>query len=279
MSWRTRCVTRNQHYAHVIGRMKAGTSLAAARADHRSASRSELEAEYPRGKHRARHGGRAAEDVDGRIGCVGARPHAGRGVDRAADRLRESREPRTLARYGAAAGTGRPGRARRRQGATGSTVVDRVCARVADRRRLGRGARARGDGTHAALNPEVLPRCSWPRWTGASSPSALVLSVVTGVLFGVVPALGAARAGSARCSRRAVARRPSVEAGDRLRRTLVAVQVGLAVILLVGTGLAAAEFRRVDAGPARVRPRSGAHGPRPRVRRAIRQCRRDQFVL
>ena len=99
-----------------------------------------------------------------------------------------------------------------------------------------------------ALNPEVLPAMFVATVDWRIVAFSAVLSVVTGVLFGVVPALGAARP-DLQDSLKEGGRSATVSpAGDRLRRTLVVVQVGLAVILLIGTGLLDAEFRRADAG-------------------------------
>ncbi len=72
---------------------------------------------------------------------------------------------------------------------------------------------------------------------------ALLLTVLTGLFFGVVPALRATRvAGSRVTSVRAVTASSSQL---RMRRTVQIVQLGLAVTLLAGAGLAARSFLRL----------------------------------
>jgi putative ABC transport system permease protein len=103
---------------------------------------------------------------------------------------------------------------------------------------LARGATSR----MLALNPEVLPALFVATVDWRIVAFSAVLSVVTGLLFGVMPALGAARP-DLQDSLKESGRSVSVgRAGDRLRRTLVAVQVGLAVILLISTGLLLRSF-------------------------------------
>ncbi|MGH7575006.1 MAG: ABC transporter permease [Longimicrobiales bacterium] len=77
---------------------------------------------------------------------------------------------------------------------------------------------------------------------------ALLLTALTGLAFGITPALRAARAGSFTAARRAV----TAERGEtRLRSVVQALQIALAVVLLTGAGLLGRSFveiMRVDPG-------------------------------
>jgi predicted permease len=78
---------------------------------------------------------------------------------------------------------------------------------------------------------------------------ALVVSLVTGVIFGLVPAVRATR-GNVRDALAATARTLSGRDG-RLRGALVVAEIGLALVLLAGAGLMVQSFvrlRRVDLG-------------------------------
>ena len=102
----------------------------------------------------------------------------------------------------------------------------------------------------ATIGAAELPRASAIHIDGAVLLYALAISTLAGVLFGLLPALratstnlqGMLRAGS----------RGSVgAAGSGLRGGLVVAEVALAVVLVVGAGLAARSFARllhVDAG-------------------------------
>src|SRR6185437_1863971 len=66
---------------------------------------------------------------------------------------------------------------------------------------------------------------------------SLVVAVVTGVLFGLAPALGLARADLHDSLKEGGRSASGGRAGERLRRVLAIAQIGLAVMLLVGSGL------------------------------------------
>jgi putative ABC transport system permease protein len=77
----------------------------------------------------------------------------------------------------------------------------------------------------------------------------LAISVATGLLFGLVPAVGMIR-GAARGTLRETARRASIgRRGAFWRRTLVTAQVTLAAILLIGATLMIQSFRHLQALP------------------------------
>jgi len=87
-----------------------------------------------------------------------------------------------------------------------------------------------------AISPGNLPRLE----TAGLDPSVLVVtalvSLATGVAFGVVPALQAARQDPS-ASLREGERGSTAGGGHRLRRALMASELGLALVLLVGAGL------------------------------------------
>jgi putative ABC transport system permease protein len=72
-----------------------------------------------------------------------------------------------------------------------------------------------------------------------------VLAVVTGVVFGLAPALFAARASAGDALREAGRRMSSGRAGARTRDALVALEVALAAMLLIGAGLTLLSFSRL----------------------------------
>ena len=94
-----------------------------------------------------------------------------------------------------------------------------------------------------AIGASELPRAAAIRVDGVVLLYALAVSTAAGLLFGLLPALratshniqGMLRAGT----------RGSVGAGQRLRSMLVVAEVALAVVLVVGAGLAARSFARL----------------------------------
>jgi len=74
---------------------------------------------------------------------------------------------------------------------------------------------------------------------------ALAAAVVTGLLFGLAPALALSRSGPAALMRSGAGQ--NVRGRGRLQRTFVALQVALSVVLLVGAGLLSRSFARLTA--------------------------------
>jgi predicted permease len=234
-------VTRRQHYVHVVGRVRRGTSLAAARADLAGIAK-QLATEYPQANTgratvveplRTSMAGSVASALVLMQGAalivllIACANLANLALSRAVGRRRE-----LAVRAALGAGRGRLVR----QLLTESVLVSLAGGALGVV--LARGATTR----MLALNPEVLPALFVATVDWRIVAFSAVLSVVTGLLFGVVPALGAARP-DLQDSLKESGRSVSVgRAGDRLRRTLVAVQVGLAVILLISTGLLLRSF-------------------------------------
>ncbi len=91
--------------------------------------------------------------------------------------------------------------------------------------------------------PSDLPRLDEVVVDGRTLGFATLLSIVTAVAFGLAPALQASRAGFADALRRSG--RTVAGSRHRARELLVAVQMALAVILLVGAGLLIRSYAQV----------------------------------
>jgi predicted permease len=101
-----------------------------------------------------------------------------------------------------------------------------------------------------ALAAGQLPRTSEVTLDGTVLAFALLASIVTGILFGLAPALRA-RATDLQVSLRESGRGLVSGGGQRLRTGLVVAEVALAVVLIVGAGLMTRSFiqlLRVDLG-------------------------------
>lgn len=101
------------------------------------------------------------------------------------------------------------------------------------------------------LNPGDVLRLSDARIDPAVFGFSLALALLTGLLFGVVPAWQAARTDPGRDLGDGGTRGSSSAAGGRTRDVLVAVEIAVALVLLVGAGLMLRSFSalaRVDTG-------------------------------
>ncbi|HET8644872.1 MAG TPA: ADOP family duplicated permease, partial [Vicinamibacteria bacterium] len=101
-----------------------------------------------------------------------------------------------------------------------------------------------------ALQPSGVPRLAEAGVNGTVVAFSLLLSVLTGLLFGVFPALQVVRRPTAQ-SLREGARGVLTARGHRLRSGLVVGQLALAMMLLAGAGLllrSFAQLRHVDPG-------------------------------
>ncbi len=86
------------------------------------------------------------------------------------------------------------------------------------------------------LAPATLPRLEHVHLDGAVLLFTLAVSLGTGLLFGLLPALRASR-GDAASALQQGARSSSTRGGSRMRRGLVMGEVALAVVMLSGAGL------------------------------------------
>jgi putative ABC transport system permease protein len=96
----------------------------------------------------------------------------------------------------------------------------------------------------AGLAPAGLPRLDAITIDGRVLAASAVMSIVTGVLFGLAPALQVA--GIAPAASLGDGGRGATGTGGRLRAALVAGEVALAVMLLVGAGLMVKSFVRLQ---------------------------------
>ena len=94
-----------------------------------------------------------------------------------------------------------------------------------------------------ALAPSTLPRTSDIQLELAVLIFTLVLSVLTGVIFGIAPALLAAHTDVQEGLKQGA--RGSTDARGRLRSALVIIEVAFALVLLGGAGLLARSFMRL----------------------------------
>jgi predicted permease len=100
------------------------------------------------------------------------------------------------------------------------------------------------------MSPAGVPRLADARLDGATLLFALALSIGSGILFGLVPALRSARA-DLQGTLREGGKTSSIGVRDRVRRVLVVAEVALSLVLLVGAGLlirSAIRLQQVDPG-------------------------------
>lgn len=233
--------SRKQHYVQVIGRLAPNVSIEAANADvARIATR--LAAQYPeadadhtatvRPMHEAMSGDlrpallllQAAAFVVLLIACANLMNLA---LSRALGRRREM-----AVRAALGAGSGRLIRqsfAESLMLACGGGLLGVVLAVVATRALL-------------ALNPGALPPMFDVHVDIVVLAFSIGASVASGVLFGLVPALGVARTNLHDALKDAARGASAGRGTERLRRALVVTQVGLAVLLLIGSGLLMRSF-------------------------------------
>ena len=234
-------VTRKQHYLHVVARLRPGVTLGVATADLESISR-RLQAQYPDANP-----DRLANLVSFHRDVVGdVRPAllllqsaAALVLVIACVNLANLTLSRTMSRrqemaLRAALGAGRGRLAR--QILTESVVLAAVggalgiaLAMVATRLLIG-------------LDPAALPALFDVRPDAGVIGFGMLLSLITGGLFGLLPALDAARAdlhGTLKDGGRGAT---GSHGSVGIHRALVVAQVSLAVVLLVGAGLLVRSF-------------------------------------
>ena len=244
---------RNFHYLNAIARLKPGVSLEQAQAE-MSQIAGGIALQYPAIKKD--WGATVDRWIDRRRRAAAAALAAGadvRGGRRAADRLRQPGQPAAGARGAAIARGDDQGRARREPLAPGPSAADREPRALGARGRGGPRARRRSCSAafwRSCLRSSSRPRRRWASISASRSSSA-TLTLLTGIAFGIFPALQASR----RDPVEALKEGGRGTAGSRrrvfLRHALVTSQVALAFVLLCGAGLLIRSFDRltnVDAG-------------------------------
>ena len=101
------------------------------------------------------------------------------------------------------------------------------------------------------LAPDDIPRLDEIRIDLSVLALTLGLAVITGITFGLAPALQSSRIAVAGALRDAIRGGTAGRRAQRLRRTLVVAQIALVVVLLTGAGLLIRSFihlQRVDLG-------------------------------
>jgi predicted permease len=105
-----------------------------------------------------------------------------------------------------------------------------------------------------ALMPAQLVDVAPPRLDLRVLAFALGVATLTGVIFGLWPALGAVRADAAEMIKSAAGTGATARGGTRLRRLLVVSEIAVALMLLVGTGLMLRSFQALMRTDSGVRP-------------------------
>lgn len=95
------------------------------------------------------------------------------------------------------------------------------------------------------MNPAILPRLNELSIDGSVLAFGLLISLATGVLFGLFPALRASRPDLNETLKEG-ARGSGAAGGHRVRGALVIVEVGLSVALLIGGGLLLRSFWKLQ---------------------------------
>jgi putative ABC transport system permease protein len=102
-----------------------------------------------------------------------------------------------------------------------------------------------------AFGPKGLPRIEDIAMDGRVLAFSAIVAVLTGILFGLVPAFHAARSELAQMLKESVRGASSRRAAQRTRSLLVITEMSLAVVLLIGAGLLIRSFAtllKVDPG-------------------------------
>lgn len=102
--------------------------------------------------------------------------------------------------------------------------------------------------------PDVIPRLKEMQVDGKVLVFSLAVSVFTGVLFGIVPALRASRSNLNETLKEGGGKGVSSDTSQRARTVLLVAEVSLAVMLLIGAGLLVRSFFAVIAIDPGFRP-------------------------
>ncbi len=95
-----------------------------------------------------------------------------------------------------------------------------------------------------ALAPREVPRLELVQMNGTVLAFSLVVCTLTGLLFGLAPALHASKPDLNECLKEGGRTLAGSRRSHRLRNVLVVTEIGLALVLLVGTGLMIRSFIR-----------------------------------
>jgi putative ABC transport system permease protein len=104
------------------------------------------------------------------------------------------------------------------------------------------------------LQPEGIPLLDSVRVDGRVLGFTLLMAVLTGVVFGLVPAIQVTRGGLAGALKESGRGALTSRSGARLRSTLVIAEMALAVVLLAGAGLLLRSFVKLQAVDPGFRP-------------------------
>jgi hypothetical protein len=240
----------DEHFLDVYARLRPGVSLdQASQQLHTIAA--DLRARFPAGRCRARAVGDAAHaDLRRRFARAALRA-ARRGRVRAADRVRQRLEPAA----GAGAARGRELAVRSALGAGRDGWFASCSPRASC---LGVTAAIVGVALAwglirllIAYAPPGVPRIEQAQLDGTALAFAALLAVVASVVFGLVPAWRASKTDINTTLKEAVRGAGARGARDFVRSALIAAEVALALVLLVGAGLlirSALETQRVPLG-------------------------------
>jgi putative ABC transport system permease protein len=97
-----------------------------------------------------------------------------------------------------------------------------------------------------ALGPQDIPRLSQVRLDGRVLVFALVISLLTGLIFGLLPALQASKPDLNETLKEGGRGTTASRQGRRIRQSLVVAEVAIALMLLAGAGLMIKSFLRVQ---------------------------------
>lgn len=99
----------------------------------------------------------------------------------------------------------------------------------------------------ARINPGDIPRFGDTSVDAQVLLVSLAVSIGTGLLFGILPALSASRANISELLKQGGSGRGMAGTSNRLRQALVAIQVALSVVLLAGAGLLVRSYLKLSA--------------------------------
>jgi predicted permease len=106
------------------------------------------------------------------------------------------------------------------------------------------------------LGPDNVPRLGEIAINGPVLAYTFVISVLTGIIFGLAPSLGASRADLSQWFKGEGARSTSTGKQSRLRSALVVLEIALSLALLIGAGLMLKSFVRLEKMDPGFRPQN-----------------------